>query len=241
MRGGHSCVNVAAQIRMVLQMVLKHAAFTVWHVTLSCHTSTSTPAALLQVLERIAGLLEPGGGGITLVERGDCAAVPRHPDFRLLAAMNPATDAGKHDLPAQLRNRWGRGWGRGDGSAGSLIAAVVRMGGMCCTLYTTDVSTPATTRSNAAPASKHAPVWPLVNVLTSASSTSPTWPLHTSLPLPRFTELWVAEPSAREDLAALVRGYLASAAASPPVDAVVDLYLEARELAVRECVWGGGC
>jgi hypothetical protein len=72
-------------------------------------------AAPLQVLERIAGLLEPGGGGITLVERGDCAAVPRHPDFRLLAAMNPATDAGKHDLPAQLRNRWG-GWWHGNGN-----------------------------------------------------------------------------------------------------------------------------
>ncbi len=57
------------------------------------------------MLERIAGLLESGGGSITLVERGDVAAVPRHPGFRLLAAMNPATDAGKHDLPAQLRNR----------------------------------------------------------------------------------------------------------------------------------------
>lgn len=33
-------------------------------------------------------------------------AVPRHPNFRLLAAMNPATDAGKRDLPAPLRNRF---------------------------------------------------------------------------------------------------------------------------------------
>ncbi len=32
--------------------------------------------------------------------------VPRHPNFRLLAAMNPATDAGKRDLPAPLRNRF---------------------------------------------------------------------------------------------------------------------------------------
>lgn len=32
--------------------------------------------------------------------------VPRHPSFRLLAAMNPATDAGKRDLPAPLRNRF---------------------------------------------------------------------------------------------------------------------------------------
>jgi midasin len=51
----------------------------------------------------------------------------------------------------------------------------------------------------------------------------------------------VAEPSAREDLAALVRGYLASAAASPPVDAVVDFYLEARELAVRGRAHTGCC
>jgi len=32
--------------------------------------------------------------------------VPRHPNFRLLAAMNPATDAGKRDLPAPLRNHF---------------------------------------------------------------------------------------------------------------------------------------
>jgi midasin len=51
----------------------------------------------------------------------------------------------------------------------------------------------------------------------------------------RFTELWVEEPSAREDLSTLVRGYLAGAGANLPVDAVVDLYLEAKELAVG---WG---
>ena len=69
-----------------------------------------------EVLERVGGLLESGGESITLVERGDTVAVPRHPGFRLVAAMNPATDAG-------ALGRWvgavvgGRG-GEGDAFAG---------------------------------------------------------------------------------------------------------------------------
>lgn len=31
----------------------------------------------------------------------------RHPDFRLFACMNPATDVGKRNLPPGIRNRWG--------------------------------------------------------------------------------------------------------------------------------------
>ena len=57
-------------------------------------------------MERIAGLLEGSSGSVTIAERGDLVGVPRHPNFRLLAAMNPATDAGKRDLPAPLRNRF---------------------------------------------------------------------------------------------------------------------------------------
>ncbi|KAK9809153.1 hypothetical protein WJX72_010301 [[Myrmecia] bisecta] len=101
-----------------------------------------------EALECIAGLLENDTATITLSERGDAHALPRHPSFRLLAAMNPATDAGKRDLPSALRNR--------------------------------------------------------------------------------FTELWVAEPSAREDLQALVFAYLQGATPSPPVDSVVDFYLAAK-------------
>ena len=41
-----------------------------------------------------------------LYEKGDYQSVPRHPDFRLFACMNPATDTGKHDLPPGLRNRF---------------------------------------------------------------------------------------------------------------------------------------
>lgn len=42
---------------------------------------------------------------LTLTERGDLEPVRRHPDFRLFACMNPATDVGKRNLPTGLRNR----------------------------------------------------------------------------------------------------------------------------------------
>ena len=56
------------------------------------------------VLERLACLLD--GGALLVSERGDSAPLVPHPDFRLLAAMNPATDAGKRDLPPGLRDRF---------------------------------------------------------------------------------------------------------------------------------------
>ncbi|KAK8382607.1 hypothetical protein O3P69_015440 [Scylla paramamosain] len=39
-------------------------------------------------------------------KRGDNKPISRHPDFRLFACMNPATDVGKKELPAGLRNRF---------------------------------------------------------------------------------------------------------------------------------------
>lgn len=54
----------------------------------------------MQALERLAGLLESPTGSVVLTERGDDAPLPRHPGFRLLAAMNPATDAGAHCVAA---------------------------------------------------------------------------------------------------------------------------------------------
>jgi midasin len=85
-----------------------------------------------EVLERIAGILEVHSGaaaaagagssmtgnsvegdastGLLLVERGDVKVISRHPGFRLVAAMNPATDAGKRDLPPQLRSRFTEFW-----------------------------------------------------------------------------------------------------------------------------------
>jgi midasin len=57
-------------------------------------------------LQRLCGLLDDKEGSVTLTERGDASAIARHPNFRLFAAMNPATDAGKKDLPASIRSRF---------------------------------------------------------------------------------------------------------------------------------------
>ena len=43
--------------------------------------------------------MESASSSIALVERGDSEPIPRHPDFRIFAAMNPATDAGALSYP----------------------------------------------------------------------------------------------------------------------------------------------
>eukprot|EP01114_Cavostelium_apophysatum_P009738 TRINITY_DN2299_c0_g1_i6.p1 TRINITY_DN2299_c0_g1~~TRINITY_DN2299_c0_g1_i6.p1 ORF type:complete len:3028 (+),score=822.70 TRINITY_DN2299_c0_g1_i6:117-9200(+) len=60
--------------------------------------------ATTETLESLSGLLE--GGSIILNDRGDIEAVPRHPNFRIFACMNPPNDVGKKDLPPGLRNRF---------------------------------------------------------------------------------------------------------------------------------------
>ena len=57
-----------------------------------------------ETLQGLAGILE--GQSLCLTEKGDLAPVPRHPDFRLFAAMNPPTDVGKKELPSSLRCRF---------------------------------------------------------------------------------------------------------------------------------------
>lgn len=60
-------------------------------------------------LENIASLLHHGSEGspsVLLAEAGDVERVFGHPDFRIFGAMNPATDAGKRDLPPGLRTRF---------------------------------------------------------------------------------------------------------------------------------------
>ena len=59
-----------------------------------------------EILQRLLGLLDDRAGSLTLTERGDAVPVPRHPDFRLFAAMNPATDAGKKELHSSFRSRF---------------------------------------------------------------------------------------------------------------------------------------
>ncbi|KAI8548546.1 hypothetical protein RHMOL_Rhmol07G0280600 [Rhododendron molle] len=58
-----------------------------------------------ETLQRVIGVLEDENNSLCLAERGDIDYVHRHPNFRLFACMNPATDAGKRDLPYSLRSR----------------------------------------------------------------------------------------------------------------------------------------
>ena len=57
-----------------------------------------------ETLESVSTLLRDPVSSITLTEQGFMEPVPRHPDFRLFACMNPATDAGKKDLPPNIRS-----------------------------------------------------------------------------------------------------------------------------------------
>jgi midasin len=59
-----------------------------------------------ETLEAISTILEGSTASLVLTERGDVEPIPRHPDFRLFACMNPATDVGKKDLPPNLRARF---------------------------------------------------------------------------------------------------------------------------------------
>ncbi|OSD02514.1 midasin [Trametes coccinea BRFM310] len=59
-----------------------------------------------ETLESISALLQGPTASITLTEQGSLEPIPRHPDFRLFACMNPATDVGKKDLPPNIRSRF---------------------------------------------------------------------------------------------------------------------------------------
>ncbi|XP_040203696.1 LOW QUALITY PROTEIN: midasin [Rana temporaria] len=62
--------------------------------------------AAAETLECLCGLLEGLSGSLVLLDRGDTDPLIRHPDFRLFACMNPATDVGKRNLPPGIRNRF---------------------------------------------------------------------------------------------------------------------------------------
>lgn len=57
-----------------------------------------------ETLQRIIGVLDGESGSLCLAENG--VVVDKHPNFRMFACMNPATDAGKRDLPYSLRSRF---------------------------------------------------------------------------------------------------------------------------------------
>ena len=56
-------------------------------------------------LESLTGLLADHRS-LLLSERGDTEPIIPHPDFRIFACMNPATDYGKRDLPSGIRSRF---------------------------------------------------------------------------------------------------------------------------------------
>ncbi|CCF56589.1 hypothetical protein KAFR_0B02920 [Kazachstania africana CBS 2517] len=63
--------------------------------------------ASADTLENISDLLtESDSRSILLSEKGDAEPIKAHPDFRIFACMNPATDVGKRDLPSGIRSRF---------------------------------------------------------------------------------------------------------------------------------------
>lgn len=82
----------------VLKVVILICFFTGYWVLLD-EINLATP----DTLQCLSGILE--GSGISLYERGDVKPLKQHSDFRLMAAMNPATDVGKKQLPQSIRNR----------------------------------------------------------------------------------------------------------------------------------------
>lgn len=65
--------------------------------------------ASADTLEALTDLLGGGPDGnpsILLTETGNVERVIAHPNFRVFAAMNPATDVGKKDLPPGIRSRF---------------------------------------------------------------------------------------------------------------------------------------
>lgn len=64
--------------------------------------------ATADTLQSLASLLN--AGTLTLLERGDTDAIKPSTNFRLFACMNPATDAGKSNLPPSLRSRFTELW-----------------------------------------------------------------------------------------------------------------------------------
>lgn len=63
--------------------------------------------ASADTLESISDLLsDVSSRSVLLSEKGDAEPIKAHPDFRIFACMNPATDVGKRDLPTGIRSRF---------------------------------------------------------------------------------------------------------------------------------------
>ncbi|THY35096.1 midasin [Aureobasidium pullulans] len=57
-------------------------------------------------LEALADLFDVTSPSLMLSEAGSVEVIKAHPQFRVFAAMNPATDVGKKDLPLGIRSRF---------------------------------------------------------------------------------------------------------------------------------------
>ncbi|KAI5271234.1 midasin [Aureobasidium subglaciale] len=57
-------------------------------------------------LEALADLFDVSSPSLMLSEAGSVEVIKAHPQFRVFAAMNPATDVGKKDLPLGIRSRF---------------------------------------------------------------------------------------------------------------------------------------
>ncbi|KAH7115054.1 hypothetical protein B0J11DRAFT_122747 [Dendryphion nanum] len=60
----------------------------------------------LEALTDLLGAGPDGSPSILLTETGSVERIVAHPNFRVFAAMNPATDVGKKDLPPGIRSRF---------------------------------------------------------------------------------------------------------------------------------------
>ena len=58
------------------------------------------------VLQSLCHVLDTSDSSVVLIDKADGTPVCKHPDFRIFACMNPATDVGKKDLPLGIRNRF---------------------------------------------------------------------------------------------------------------------------------------
>lgn len=59
-----------------------------------------------ETLQCLSAVLDSPDQSVLLLDKADGLPVVRHPDFRLFACMNPATDVGKKELPIGIRNRF---------------------------------------------------------------------------------------------------------------------------------------
>ncbi|RWS13574.1 hypothetical protein B4U79_11757 [Dinothrombium tinctorium] len=59
-----------------------------------------------ETLQCLSSILDTNQNSLLLMDKADGSLVEKHPNFRLFACMNPATDFGKKELPLGIRHRF---------------------------------------------------------------------------------------------------------------------------------------